>query len=396
MFRDGDEIALTATEFELLRFLMRNPRRVLSKAQILDRVWNYDFGGQANVVELYISYLRKKIDAGREPMIHTMRGAGYVLKPVVMRCGFRVASRSRLVAHGGGAGRAGVAADRRRRPPWRCAPTSATSSTTTCSPRRTGARDSGPARGPGGRTVVDLRNQAPGHAARDRRLRPRTTRARDRGRRSAARPTQAARRRRSTVLADLPTDGDAPHRATCPDVGRYRCPPARLGDGATVVAGLPTEDVDDAVASLVAAGAAVRRCSAVVAAGGVGTLVVRRQLRPLREVADDRARGSPSSRWPTGEIELSERVPDAPHRRAHRGRPGGLRAEHAARARRDAPSAARHRSEQQVRQFVADASHELRTPLATIAGYAELARRRPDDAVAAQTALAKVERSPAG
>jgi two-component system, OmpR family, response regulator len=79
--RAGEEIALTATEFELLRFLMRNPRRVLSKAQILDRVWNYDFGGQANVVELYISYLRKKIDAGRAPMIHTMRGAGYVLKP---------------------------------------------------------------------------------------------------------------------------------------------------------------------------------------------------------------------------------------------------------------------------------------------------------------------------
>jgi two-component system OmpR family response regulator len=79
--RSGDEITLTATEFELLRFLMRNPKRVLSKAQILDRVWNYDFGGQANVVELYISYLRKKVDAGREPMIHTMRGAGYVLKP---------------------------------------------------------------------------------------------------------------------------------------------------------------------------------------------------------------------------------------------------------------------------------------------------------------------------
>jgi two-component system, OmpR family, response regulator len=80
--RGGDEITLTATEFELLRFLMRNPKRVLSKAQILDRVWNYDFGGQANVVELYISYLRKKVDAGREPMIHTLRGAGYVLKPV--------------------------------------------------------------------------------------------------------------------------------------------------------------------------------------------------------------------------------------------------------------------------------------------------------------------------
>ena len=79
--RDGHLIELTATEFELLRYLMRNPRRVLSKAQILDRVWHYDFGGQANVVELYISYLRKKLDAGRPPMIHTMRGAGYVLKP---------------------------------------------------------------------------------------------------------------------------------------------------------------------------------------------------------------------------------------------------------------------------------------------------------------------------
>lgn len=83
VMRAGTEISLTATEFELLRFLMRNPKRVLSKAQILDRVWHYDFGGQANVVELYISYLRKKVDAGREPMIHTMRGAGYVLKPAV-------------------------------------------------------------------------------------------------------------------------------------------------------------------------------------------------------------------------------------------------------------------------------------------------------------------------
>jgi two-component system, OmpR family, response regulator len=79
--RAGQPVRLTATEFELLRFLMRNPRRVLSKAQILDRVWSYDFGGQANVVELYVSYLRKKIDAGRPPMIHTVRGVGYVLRP---------------------------------------------------------------------------------------------------------------------------------------------------------------------------------------------------------------------------------------------------------------------------------------------------------------------------
>ncbi|MBM4794561.1 response regulator transcription factor [Streptomyces sioyaensis] len=81
VWRDGQEIHLTATEFELLRYLMRNPRRVLSKTQILDRVWSYDFGGQANVVELYISYLRRKIDVGRAPMIHTRRGAGYLIKP---------------------------------------------------------------------------------------------------------------------------------------------------------------------------------------------------------------------------------------------------------------------------------------------------------------------------
>jgi two-component system OmpR family response regulator len=80
--RNGREIELTATEFELLRFLMRNPRRVLSKAQILDRVWSYDFGGKSSVVEIYISYLRKKIDAGEEAMIHTVRGVGYVIKPL--------------------------------------------------------------------------------------------------------------------------------------------------------------------------------------------------------------------------------------------------------------------------------------------------------------------------
>ncbi len=79
--RAGQDIHLTATEFELLRYFMRNPKRVLSKAQILDRVWQYDFGGQANIVELYVSYLRRKIDKGRKPMLHTLRGVGYVLKP---------------------------------------------------------------------------------------------------------------------------------------------------------------------------------------------------------------------------------------------------------------------------------------------------------------------------
>jgi two-component system OmpR family response regulator len=79
--RAGQLVELTATEFELLRYLMRNPRRVLSKAQILDRVWSYDFGGRSSVVEIYISYLRKKIDSLGPAMIHTVRGFGYVLKP---------------------------------------------------------------------------------------------------------------------------------------------------------------------------------------------------------------------------------------------------------------------------------------------------------------------------
>lgn len=79
--RTGRLIELTATEFELLRYLMRNPRRVVSKSQILDRVWDYDFGGKSSVVEIYISYLRKKIDAEGSPMLHTVRGAGYMIKP---------------------------------------------------------------------------------------------------------------------------------------------------------------------------------------------------------------------------------------------------------------------------------------------------------------------------
>jgi two-component system OmpR family response regulator len=80
VWRAGEPIDLTATEFKLLRYLMTNPRRVLSKAQILDHVWNYDFGGDVNVVETYISYLRKKIDQNADPLIHTIRGVGYSLR----------------------------------------------------------------------------------------------------------------------------------------------------------------------------------------------------------------------------------------------------------------------------------------------------------------------------
>ena len=79
--RRGERVIdLRPTEYNLLRFLLLNPRRVLSKQQILDHVWHYDFGGESNVVETYISYLRKKIDVIDPPLIHTVRGVGYVLK----------------------------------------------------------------------------------------------------------------------------------------------------------------------------------------------------------------------------------------------------------------------------------------------------------------------------
>jgi len=85
--RGGRDVELSPTEFKLLRYLMLNPNRVLSKAQILDHVWNYDFNGEAGIVESYISYLRRKVDTGTgldgqpvHPLIHTRRGVGYVLR----------------------------------------------------------------------------------------------------------------------------------------------------------------------------------------------------------------------------------------------------------------------------------------------------------------------------
>jgi two-component system OmpR family response regulator len=80
VWRSETPIPLTATEFALLRFFMINPRRVLSKSQILDHVWHYDFGGNANVVETYISYLRKKLDPIGPPLIQTVRLVGYALR----------------------------------------------------------------------------------------------------------------------------------------------------------------------------------------------------------------------------------------------------------------------------------------------------------------------------
>ena len=80
VWKAGEPVALSPTEFNLLRYFMQNPGRVLSKAQILDHVWHYDFGGDANVVESYVSYLRRKLDTTEPRLLHTLRGVGYVLR----------------------------------------------------------------------------------------------------------------------------------------------------------------------------------------------------------------------------------------------------------------------------------------------------------------------------
>ena len=87
--RAGELVELTATEYRLLRYLMLNPRRVLTRAQLLEHVWEYDFGGDARVLETYVSYLRKKLDAHGPPLIHTVRGVGYALRAAARRDGAR-------------------------------------------------------------------------------------------------------------------------------------------------------------------------------------------------------------------------------------------------------------------------------------------------------------------
>ena len=77
---DGQPVALAPTEFNLLRFLLAHQGQIVSKPQILDHVWDYDFGGNVGIVETYIGYLRRKVDHGDQKLIHTVRGVGYVLR----------------------------------------------------------------------------------------------------------------------------------------------------------------------------------------------------------------------------------------------------------------------------------------------------------------------------
>jgi two-component system OmpR family sensor kinase len=184
------------------------------------------------------------------------------------------------------------------------------------------------------------------------------------------------------LLDDVPADGEV-HVVDVPGHGTYRV----AADG-PLVSGLPTEPVDDAVASVVR-WELLLTLLALVSTGALASTVVRRQLRPLTEVAET-AHTVAALPLSSGEVGVTERVPaHLTDERTEVGQVGA--ALNTLLSHVESSLDARHRSEQQVRQFVADASHELRTPLTTIVGYAELARRRPGDADAASTALSKVE-----
>lgn len=185
-----------------------------------------------------------------------------------------------------------------------------------------------------------------------------------------------------TEAGQVPVDGRV--HTIEGDFGRYRVTAIHTEQGLLVI-GLPTDEVDDAVTSLLAAEIAFVLLG-ILAAAGAGTFVVRRQLAPLREVAAT-AHAVAELPLSEGAIDLTDRVPERlTDERNEVGQVGSALntlLDHV-----ETSLAVRHRSEQQVRQFVADASHELRTPLATIAGYTELARRQP---AAMSTALGKVE-----
>ncbi len=188
-------------------------------------------------------------------------------------------------------------------------------------------------------------------------------------------------------LAEVPADGKV-HAVDLPALGGYRVAAALNPTGSRRVSGLPTRDVDETVGSLIGYELLLTLLGVVVAAG-LGTLLVRRELRPLNQVAQT-AHTVAALPLAHGAIDLTERVPERlTDERTEVGQMGA--ALNTLLSHIESSLEARHRSEQQVRQFVGDASHELRTPLATIHGYAELARRTPGDATALSSALAKVE-----
>lgn len=192
------------------------------------------------------------------------------------------------------------------------------------------------------------------------------------------------------ILTEVPRDGEV-HAVDLPGLGSYRVAASDSdgeGSGSAVATGLPDAEVGAAVGSLLRIELGLLLLGTLVA-WLAGRVVVRRQLRPLTEVAQT-AHAVAELPLASGAIGVTERVPaHLTDERTEVGQVGA--ALNTLLAHVEGSLDARHRSEQQVRQFVADASHELRTPLATIVGYTELARRRPGDPGAAATALGKVE-----
>ena len=409
--RAGEPIALTATEYRLLRYLMLNPRRVLTRAQLLDHVWNYDFGGDGRVLETYISYLRKKLDAHGPSLIRTVRGVGYALAGPTPADDLAARARPRQRAAAGERGPAGARGGHLHRaalvPGGPPRPAGAASrrrcSRATLDARRLRDRS---ARATSGGSGGDARQRAFGPPAFARRRR-RARRARRRRRPAARRRTCS---RAPTASAATPPARSCGHvfitfgqrtpaapklpgpRApwassfTVGSVGssglRYRAFATRDPDtGGLTIAAVPTQrsPADPHHLLLV---------EALVIAAVLLTLGDRRLAGRASRAAPARtAWRPPPARSRPATCPIASAPPTS---RTEVGRLG--LALNAMLDRLEEAFQQREASEARLRRFLADASHELRTPLASIRGYAELFRMGATaDPAATENAMRRIE-----
>ena len=387
--RGDTPIPLTATEFSLLRYFMLNPRRVLSKAQILQNVWRYDFGGNANVVETYVSYLRRKLDAagpaadpdGAAGRLHARSRRPDSAAPALAA---RAARARRDRARAAGLAVANVATYASLRS-FLLDRTDQSLRRLRARARALGARARTRCGGPGDRAprgaepgdyvqVRDVRRrgrlQPPG-AARSARPRPSPPGLPARSRRR--RTTGRRRRGRSTSRS---LEGRRGAATASRAVARSSRRTARSSSRR------PLGDVDATLGRLLADRAARHRRRSCSRSRSVGLWVVRLGLRPLDAI------GATAEAIAGGD--LSRRVERA-ERDTEVGRLG--LALNAMLGQIETAFNAQEASERKLRRFVADASHELRTPLAAVRAYAELfsrgADRRPDDLARSMTGISR-------
>ena len=387
--RPASRSSLSPTEFKLLRYLMANAGRVLSKAQILDHVWNYDFGGEANVVESYISYLRRKIDTTEPRLLHTVRGVGYMLRlprgdvsrdRLAASATDRVATRSADPARGSPSSPCWS-----RSSPWACSPPGSPatsllrgylSSSGTRSCRSAGRR------GDRAQSTASCDACGPARAAASPRPPATTSACVAAGQRRGGRRCRA---RRATTTT-CPTLDEVARRADA--TGTRPRPPSSSDRRPAPTGGWSPADVPGRLQrSMVGTDlrrdqAAIGRLVAIEVIVGLIVLTVprRRRLRPGAQQPAAARRGRARRPRAIAAGDLSRRVPEGDDR-TEVGRLADV-AQRDARPDRDAPSApSRPRrtqargSEERMRRFVADASHELRTPLTSIRGFAELYRQ---------------------